>query len=101
MTPALKFCCSCRYAPPSIASLSPSVIPTVGAANVVILGNSFGDCTGVSNCFLRVTVSFPEYTMLVDMSDVVCSRHTRVMQKYLLQPNGSQLWYFRRVTDSD
>jgi hypothetical protein len=60
-----------RFSPPTITSLTPSIIPTLGASNVVLAGDSFGSCAGVPNCYLRVTVTFPVYSILVDMSDVV------------------------------
>lgn len=60
------------YSPPVISSMTPSELPTAGLANVVLTGDSFGSCAGVSGCFLQATVVFPPYSISVDNSDQVC-----------------------------
>ena len=78
------------YSPPSISSLSPGIIPTVGLAQAELLGDSFGSCAGQLGCFLRVTVTFPPYSIMVDMSDRVRSRciHLHCLSTLLLSPCG-------------
>jgi hypothetical protein len=61
------------YSPPVISSMTPSELPTAGLANVVLTGDSFGSCAGVSGCHLQATVVFPPYSISVDNSDQVCS----------------------------
>ncbi len=62
-----------NYSPPSITSLSPGVVPTVGAPQAEILGDSFGSCiVGLTApCHLEVTVTFPLYSLWVDVTDRV------------------------------
>ncbi len=59
------------YSPPTILSLTPNDVPTTGYPNAELIGDSFGDCTGMLQCYLRVHVSFPAYSIPVDLSDKV------------------------------
>ena len=62
------------FSRPTITSLAPSVVPTTGFSNAELIGDSFGDCTGVLQCYLRVQVTFPSYSIVVDLSDKVRRR---------------------------
>lgn len=74
---ALRF----TYSPPSISSMSPSVLPTLGATDVVLRGESFGAAD--ANCYLKAMVTFPPYSITVDTSDKVRARLARRMWSWM------------------
>jgi hypothetical protein len=61
-------------AAPSIASMSPLVVPTIGYPDAVLTGESFGDCTGIPNCYFKVMVTFPDYRISVNFRDMIGNR---------------------------
>lgn len=85
-TPVSPACGSCRFvvidgqssnkmpftfSPPTITSLTPAVVPTTGYVGAELVGDSFGNCLGVPQCYLKVQVTFPSYSILLDLSDKV------------------------------
>ena len=91
------------FSRPTIASLMPSVVPTTGFSNAELIGDSFGDCTGVLQCYLRVQVTFPSYSIVVDLSDKVRRRsHAKIAAHLVL--SGKEVAFFLHhatVLDND